>query len=56
MKQILPLVEINYWRGIDESGQPTDLSWRIDTPFQLLFLLDIGLRTWRLKRRYPAIR
>ena len=56
LKQIIPLVEINYWRGIDESGQPTDLSWRIDTPFQLLFLLDIGLRAWRLKRRYPAIR
>ena len=46
LKQIIPLVEINYWRGIDESGQPTDLSWRIDTPFQLLFLLDIGLRAW----------
>ena len=55
-RQILPLVEINYWRSIDESGQPTDLSWRIDTPFQLLLLVDILLRTLRLKRRYPAIR
>ena len=35
-------VEINYWRSLDASGQPTDLSWRIDLPFQLLFLLDIG--------------
>jgi hypothetical protein len=55
-RRILPLVEINYWRGMDENGQPTDLSWRIDTPFQLLFLVDILLRTIRLKRRYPAIR
>ena len=55
-RQILPLVEINYWRSLDASGQPTDLSWRIDLPFQLLFLLDIGLRSLRLRRRYPAIR
>ena len=55
-RQILPLVEINYWRSLDDSGQLTDLSWRIDTPFQLLFLLDILLRALRLKRRYPAIR
>ena len=55
-QQILPLVEINYWRSIDENGRPTDLSWRVDAPFQLLFLLDIVLRSLRLKSRYPAIR
>ena len=55
-QKILPLVESNYWRSIDENGRPSDLSWRIDTPFQLLFLLDILLRGWRLKQRYPAIR
>ncbi|WP_392345443.1 hypothetical protein, partial [Parasynechococcus sp.] len=55
-QQILPLVKSNYWRSIDENGRPSDLSWRIDTPFQLLFLLDILLRAWRLKQRYPAIR
>ena len=54
-RQILPLVEINYWRSIDASGQPTDLSWRIDLPFQILFLIDIGIRSLRLRRRYPAI-
>ena len=31
------------------------MSWRIDFPFQILFLLDIGLRAVRLKRRFPAI-
>ena len=55
-RQILPLVEINYWRSLDDSGQPSDLCWRIDTPFQLLFVLDILLRALRLKRRYLAIR
>ena len=54
--QILPLVEINTWRSFDDSGRPTDLSWKIDAPFQLLFLLDILLRSWRVKRRYPSIR
>ena len=44
-------MESNYWRSIDENGRPSDLSWRIDTPFQLLFLLDILLRAWRLKQR-----
>ena len=55
LDQILPLVEINSWRRVDENGRPTDLSWKIDTPFQLLFLLDILLRSWRVKRRYPGI-
>ena len=55
-QQILPLVEINYWRSIDENGRPTDLSWRVDAPFQLLFLLDIVLHCLRLKSRYTAIR
>ncbi|BEV35840.1 hypothetical protein CREGCYN_06520 [Synechococcus sp. M16CYN] len=54
-QQILPLVEINYWRSIDEKGQPTDLSWRVDTPFQLLFLLDIVIRCLRWKRRHPTL-
>ena len=55
-RRILPLAATNYWRGINESGLPIDHSWRIDIPFQILFLLDILLRTIRLKRRYPRIR
>ena len=54
-KNILPLASTNYWRGTDENGQPIDLSWRIDLPFQILYLLDIMLRAIRLKQRYPAI-
>ncbi|MEB3158551.1 MAG: hypothetical protein VKK03_03715 [Synechococcus sp.] len=55
-RQILPLAATNHWRGINESGLPIDHSWRIDVPFQILFLIDILLRTVRLKRRYPGIR
>ena len=54
-KSILPLAATNYWRGTDENGQPVDLSWRIDLPFQILFVLDIMLRAIRLKQRYPGI-
>ena len=53
--KILPLAETNYWRGIDANGMPIDLSWKIDIPFQILFLLDILVRAIRLKRRFPAI-
>jgi len=53
--RILPLAATNYWRGINESAQPIDHAWRIDTPFQVLFLVDILIRAMRLKRRYPAI-
>lgn len=54
-QSILPLAATNYWRGTDENGQPINLSWRIDLPFQILFLLDIMLRAIRLKQRYQAI-
>ncbi len=53
--KILPLAETNYWRGIDENGMPINLSWKIDIPFQIVFLLDILIRAIRLKRRFPAI-
>ncbi|HGY5550657.1 MAG: hypothetical protein AB8A37_07180 [Prochlorococcus sp.] len=54
-QKILPLVATNYWRATDENGQPVDHAWRLDIPFQLLFLLDIFLRALRLKHRFPAI-
>ncbi|MEB3321654.1 MAG: hypothetical protein VKI81_02405 [Synechococcaceae cyanobacterium] len=51
-KEILPLVETNYWRSIDENGRPTDHFWRYDLfLFQSVFALDILLRTLRLRRR-----
>ena len=50
--QILPLVETNYWRSLDDSGQLTDLKLENRHPFQLLFL-DILLRTLRLNGATP---
>jgi hypothetical protein len=56
-EQVLPLVETNYWRSIDENGRPTDHFWRIDLLlFQSVFLLDILQRLIRIKRRLPALR
>ncbi len=55
-ERILPLVETNYWRSIDENGQPTDKFWRYDLLlFQSVFLLDIAVRTVRLRRRLPGL-
>lgn len=55
-QQILPLVETNYWRSIDENGQPTDHVWRLDLLlFQSVFALDIVLRVIRLRRRLPGL-
>jgi hypothetical protein len=56
-EQVLPLVETNYWRSIDENGRPTDHFWRIDLLlFQSVFLLDIVQRLIRIKRRLPGLR
>jgi hypothetical protein len=55
-EQVLPLVETNYWRSIDENAQPTNEAWRIDLLlFQWVFLLDILVRVVRLRRRIPAL-
>ncbi len=56
-QQVLPLVETNYWRSINENARPTDESWRIDLLlFQWVFLLDILLRVVRLRQRIPGLR
>ncbi|MEX1316346.1 MAG: hypothetical protein AB1Z22_04355 [Synechococcaceae cyanobacterium] len=55
-EQVLPLLDINYWRSIDENAQPTDQAWRIDLLlFQWVFLLDILQRVVRLRRRIPGL-
>ncbi|MEB3201107.1 MAG: hypothetical protein VKK62_11355 [Synechococcaceae cyanobacterium] len=55
-QRILPLVATNYWRSTDENGRPTDHFWRYDLLlFQSVFILDIALRTLRLRRRLPGL-
>lgn len=55
-ERVLPLVATNYWRAIDENGRPIDHFWRYDLLlFQSVFLLDIALRTVRLRRRLRGL-
>jgi hypothetical protein len=55
-QQVLPLVNTNYWRSIDENGRPTDHFWRYDLLlFQSVFAFDILLRAYRLRRRLRGI-
>ncbi len=55
-QQVLPLIETNYWRSIDENGRPTDHFWRFDLLlFQSVFGFDILLRAYRLRRRLPGL-
>jgi hypothetical protein len=55
-QQVLPLVDTNYWRSIDENGRPTDHFWRYDLLlFQSVFCFDILLRAYRLRRRLPGL-
>lgn len=55
-EQVLPLVETNYWRSIDENARPTDHAWRLDLLlFQWVFALDILQRVVRLRRRLPGL-
>ena len=55
-QQVLPLVETNYWRSIDENGRLTDHFWRYDLLlFQSVFGVDILLRAYRLRRRLPGL-
>ena len=55
-QQVLPLVDTNYWRSIDENGRPTDHFWRFDLLlFQSVFAFDILLRAYRMRRRLPGL-
>lgn len=56
LEQVLPLIDTNYWRSIDENGRPTDNFWRYDLLlFQSVFAFDILLRAYRLRRRLPGL-
>jgi len=50
--EIEPLLQRNYYRGVDETGRPIDRFWRIDVWFMGLFAVDLGIRLVHLYRRY----
>ena len=53
--EIRPLMATNYFRSIEENGEPTDRFWLIDTPFVVLFGLEFLARTYYLSRRHPGL-
>lgn len=52
--EIRPLMAANYYRGINERGNPIDLFWQIDIGFMALFAMEFLLRTYTLSRRHPT--
>jgi hypothetical protein len=53
--KIRPLMNYNYYRGIDINGKFVDNFWQIDLPFVILFGLDFLARTFYISRRNPHL-
>ncbi len=52
---IRPLIQTNYYRSVDENGNPTNHFWLLDAPFLFLFLLEFLARTYHISRRYSSL-
>ena len=52
--EIRPLIETNYWRGIDFNGLPIDRFILIDIGFMALFGAEFLARTYVLSRRHEG--
>ena len=50
-----PLIETNYYRGINTQGKFIDRFWLIDLPFIAFFGLDILIRTFFISRQRPDL-
>ena len=54
--QIRPLIETNYWRSIDETGNFTNLFfWKLDIGFAILFGLEFLVRTFYISRQRTGV-
>jgi hypothetical protein len=53
-RQIRPLVATNYYRRIGENGEYIDYFWLIDLPFVCIFAVELLIRSYYIKRRYPS--
>ncbi|MCD8489697.1 MAG: hypothetical protein LRZ84_23905 [Desertifilum sp.] len=54
--QIRPLINTNYYRSIDETGQFTDRFWhRIDIWFAAIFFIEFLARTFHISRQYKKV-
>ncbi len=54
--KILPIIKSSYSRDINENGNFIDNTWKIDLPFQLIFLLDIFIKVNIIQTRFKGIR
>jgi hypothetical protein len=54
--EIVPLIQTNYFRSLDETGNFTDDFGKIDLPFNVLFAVEFVLRTLYISRRHPGLR
>ncbi len=54
-QKIQPLIVINYYRKIGENGAFLDNFWIIDSPFVLLFTLELLGRVFYIKRQNPTL-
>ncbi|NHC37678.1 hypothetical protein [Scytonema millei] len=50
-----PLIETNYYRGINTRGRFIDRFWLIDIPFIAFFGLEILIRTFFISRQRPDL-
>ncbi len=51
-KNVIPLLQTNYFRPIGTNNLPVDYFWRIDIFFVLFFALELLARTFYISRRY----
>ncbi len=50
-RKLRPLLEVNYYRSVDENGQFIDDFWRIDLYFIVFFGLELLIRSFRKSRQ-----
>jgi hypothetical protein len=53
-QQIRPLIATNYYRRIGENSEYIDYFWLIDLPFICIFAVELLIRSYYTKRRYPS--
>lgn len=53
--QIRPLIQTNYYRGINTNGKFIDRFWLIDLPFVTIFGLEFLIRTFYISRRWAHL-
>lgn len=53
--QIRPLIQSNYYRGIEVNGNFIDNFWLIDLPFVILFSLEFLARTFYISRKRAGL-